>query len=153
VQREYNGILGENMEIALIALSIISISFFIGLVVSIKKLKVVSEGFSQLFLTYNALRDVLDLKEEAYKTEDDIHKENFIKFLSDSREWAFTYIEEVQNGLKKFISEVEPDIVYYDNFGSVVEGMVAPHDKALKKISKEFQELKKLLPEELNDRR
>ena len=104
------------MEIALIALSIISISFFIGLVSSVKKLRAISEGFSQLFLTYNALREVLDLKEEAYKTEEDIHKENFIKFLSDSREWAFGYIEEVQNGLKKFISEVEPELEYYNHY-------------------------------------
>lgn len=141
------------MEIALIALSVISISFFIGLVSSVKKLRTVSEGFSQLFLTYNALREVLDLKEEAYKTEEDIHKENFIKFLSDSREWAFGYIEEVQSGLKKFITEVEPQLEYYNNYGIVIEGMVPPHDFALKKISKEFEDLKKLLPEDTSDRR
>ena len=141
------------MEFALIALSIISVSFFIGLVSAIKRLKTVSEGFSQLFMTYNALREVLDLKEEAYKTDDDIHKENFIKFLSDSREWAFGYIEDVQTGLKKFIEEVEPQLEYYNQYGVVVEGMVPPHDFALKKISKEFEELKKLLPEDTNDRR
>ncbi len=141
------------MEIALVALSVLSISFFIGFIYSNKKLKTVSEGFSQLYITYNALREVLDLKEEAYKGEQDIHKENFIKFLSDSREWAFGYIEEVQAGLKKFVEEVEPDISYYDQYGSVVEGMVSPHDKALQKISKEFYELKKLLPEEIDDRR
>lgn len=141
------------MEIALIALSIISISFFIGLVSATKKLKSVSDGFSQLFLTYNALREVLDLKEEAYKSEDDIHKENFIKFLSDSREWAFGYIEEVQNGLKKFINEVGPELEYYNKYGVVVQGMILPHDLALKKISEEFEDLKKLLPEDSNDRR
>ena len=141
------------MEFALIALSIISISFFIGLVSAIKKLRTVSEGFSQLFMTYNALREVLELKEEAYKSEDDIHKENFIKFLSDSREWAFGYIEDVQIGLKKFISEVGPQLEYYNKYGIVVEGMIPSHDFALKKIAKEFEELKKLLPEETNDRR
>ena len=31
--------------------------------------------------------------------------EGFVKFLSDSRDWAFAYIEEVQLVLKKFISE------------------------------------------------
>lgn len=141
------------MEIALVALSIISISFFIGLVVAIKRLNTVSEGFSQLYKTYNTLREVLDLQEDAYKTEQDIHKENFIKFLSDSREWAFGYIEDVQKGLKSFIDEVEPHIEYFDNYGIVVEGIIAPHDKALKIISKEFKELKKLLPEEIDDRR
>lgn len=141
------------MEIALIALSIISISFFIGLVSAMGKVKNISEGFSQLFITYNTLRETVDLKDNLPKTDDDIHKENFIKFLSDSREWAFGYIEEVQSGLKKFIEEIEPEIEYYNQYGIVVEGMVSPHDKALQKISKEFQELKKLLPEDTNDRR
>lgn len=141
------------MEIALIALSVVSLSFLVGLISMVKKTRESSEAFSQLILTYNALREVLDLKEEAYKNESDIHKENFIKFLSDSREWAFTYIEDVQSGLKKFIDEVEPEISYYDNFGIVIDGMVPPHDKALKKISAEFKELKKLLPEDTNDRR
>lgn len=141
------------MEIALIALSIISVSFFIGLVSALTKLSQVSEGFSQLYATYTSLREVLDLKEEAYKSEQDIHKENFIKFLSDSREWAYEYIENVQQGLKSFIEEVEPHIEYFDQYGIVVQGMVSPHDKALQVISKEFKELKKLLPEETSDRR
>jgi len=80
----------------------------------------------------------------------DSDNEAFIKFLSDSREMAFEYIELVQNGLKKFVENVEPQIEYYDKWGSVVEGVVKPHDFALKKISEEFKELKKLLPEENN---
>ena len=67
---------------------------------------------------------------------------------------AFSYIENVQNGLKKFIDEVEPQIEYYDKYGVVVEGMIPAHDFALKKISTELKELKKLLPEDiLDDRR
>lgn len=96
---------------------------------------------------------------EQYKSMDqseevpDIHKENFIKFLSDSRDWAFEYIEEVQNGLSNFIKEVEPDIDYYNKYGAAVEGMMPAHDKALKKISAEFEKLKTLLPEEKDDKR
>lgn len=78
-------------------------------------------------------------------------QESFLKFVSDSREWAFGYIEDVQKGLKDFIDQVEPHIEYYDQYGIVVDGMITPHDKALKVISKEFKELKKLLPEENND--
>lgn len=37
------------------------------------------------------------------KTDEDIDKENFIKFLSDSREWAFNYIEESQETVKEVI--------------------------------------------------
>jgi len=139
------------MEIALIALSIISISFFIALVFTANKLKAVSEAFSKLFIANSAMREAFEAN--GGSSPDEIHKENFIKFLSDSREWAFGYIEEVQSGLKKFITEVEPQLEYYNKYGIVVEGMVAPHDFALKKITKEFQDLKKLLPEDNNDRR
>ncbi len=141
------------MELALIALSILCTCLLVGLFSAAKRIKIISEGFSQLFIRYNAMKEMLDLKTETYKTEDEIHKENFIKFLSDSREWAFGYIEEVQKGLKKFIEEVEPQLKYYDKYGVVVEGFNSPHDFTLKKISKEFENLKKLLPEDSSDRR
>ena len=139
------------MEIALVVLSILTISFLISYVSVSKKLNSVSEGFAKLFIAHSALQD--SISNTPTKTEDDIHKENFIKFLSDSREWAYEYIESVQAGLNKFVQEVEPEIEYYKTYGIVVEGMIAPHDKALKKISKEFEELKKLLPEDTSDRR
>ena len=139
------------MEIALVILSVLTLSFLTAYLSVSKRLNAVSQGFAQLFLTHSALRETLD--STPTKTEDDIHKENFIKFLSDSRDWAFDYIEEVQTGLNKFIKEVEPELGYYNKFGGVIEGMIAPHDKALKKISKEFEELKKLLPEDTSDRR
>lgn len=139
------------MEIALIALSIISISFLIAYVSASKKLKSVSDGFAQLFILHNKM---IESGLILSGTDADIHQENFIKFLSDSREWAFSYIENVQTGLKKFIDEVEPQIEYYNKYGVVVEGVIPSHDFALKKISTELKELKKLLPEDiLNDRR
>ena len=126
----------------------------IAYVAIVKRLNTVSEGFAKLLMTYNMMLDDAEDKNKFLSPDDhDVHKENFIKFLSDSRDWAFDYIEEVQTGLKKFIEEVSPEIDYYDNYGVAVEGMLAPHDKALKKISKEFSELKKLLPEDTNDRR
>jgi hypothetical protein len=141
------------MEIALIALSILSVSLLIGLISATLKLKNMSDSFASLFVAYSAINQMAESSNGLSKEDDDVHKENFIKFLSDSREWAFGYIEEVQLGLKKFISEVEPQLQYYNQYGIVIEGMVPPHDFALKKISKEFQDLKKLLPEETDDRR
>jgi hypothetical protein len=82
------------------------------------------------------------------KTDKDQSNEDFLKFVSDSRDWAYQYIEEVQSGLKLFIDEVGPQIDYYREYGSSVEGMLAPHDFALKKISSEFEKLKTLLPED-----
>ena len=82
---------------------------------------------------------------EASKTDKEKSNEDFLKFVSDSRDWAYQYIEEVQAGLKSFIDEVGPQVEYYDRYGAAVDGMVAPHDFALKKISSEFKKLKSLL--------
>jgi hypothetical protein len=79
-------------------------------------------------------------------SDSDVHKENFIKFLSDSRDWAYLYIEDVQKGLSKFVNEIEPEIEYFDEYGIV--GEAYPHYHSMKKISQEYKELKKLLPEE-----
>lgn len=71
--------------------------------------------------------------------------EGFVKFLSDSRDWAFAYIEEVQAILKKFISEVGPEIDYYRNFGQAVD---SPNNALLDKISNAYSELEKVLPKD-----
>jgi type II secretory pathway pseudopilin PulG len=89
-----------------------------------------------------------EAQQEQRKTDKEKANEDFLKFVSDSRDWAYQYIEDVQAGLKEFVDEVEPQIEYYDNYGRAVEGMLAPHDFALKKISLEFKKLKNLLPED-----
>jgi len=141
------------MEIALAVLSIISLSFMIAYIAVVKKLNTVSEAFSKLLIVYNmTLDDAKDSQRFESLPEDmDTHKENFIKFLSDSRDWAFDYIENVQTELQKFINNVEPSLKHFDEFGIVVEGM--PLHKDMQVISDNFKELKKLLPEEMNDRR
>jgi hypothetical protein len=98
----------------------------------------------------NTLKLLLHQEQEhqANKTDKEKSNEDFLKFVSDSRDWAYQYIEEVQAGLKSFINEVGPQVEYYDRYGVAVDGMVAPHDFALKKISSEFKKLKSLLPED-----
>lgn len=82
-------------------------------------------------------------------SDSDVHKENFIKFLSDSRDWAYLYIEDVQKGLSRFIDEIEPEIAYFDEYGVV--GEAYPHYHSMKKISQAYKDLKKLLPEDDSD--
>ena len=79
--------------------------------------------------------------------DNDVHKENFIKFLSDSRDWAYEYIEDVQSGLNKFVDAVDADISYFDKYGDALS-MERPDYPAMKNISKAYKELKKLLPVE-----
>jgi hypothetical protein len=70
----------------------------------------------------------------------------FLKFVSDSRDWAYQYIDEAQEGLNKFITDIEPEIAYFDEYGEV--GSAYPHYHSMKKISGSYKELKKLLPED-----
>ncbi len=70
----------------------------------------------------------------------------FLKFVSDSRDWAYQYIDDVQKSLNKFIIDIEPEISYFDEYGAV--GTAYPHYHSMKKISGAYKELKKLLPED-----
>ena len=80
------------------------------------------------------------------KKEIDPSSEAFLKFVSDSRDWAYQYIDEVQEGINKFIVDVEPEIAYFDEYGIV--GSAYPHYYSMKKISSAYKELKGLLPED-----
>jgi len=73
-------------------------------------------------------------------------KDDFIKFLSESRDWSYTYIEDVQSTIGKFIKDIDPDIKYLDEYGVV--GSAYPHYYSMKKISSAYKELKGLLPED-----
>lgn len=71
--------------------------------------------------------------------------ESYIKFITESRDWAFQYIEEVQGKLKTFSEEIEPQLNYFNTYGRAVP---SHNDIALDVITKAFGELKTLLPEE-----
>ncbi len=80
------------------------------------------------------------------KTDQEQSNEAFLKFVSDSRDWAYQYIDDVQSSLSKFISDIEPEIAYFDEYGMV--GDAYPHYHSMKKISGAYKELKKILPED-----
>lgn len=75
----------------------------------------------------------------------DESSEAFLKFVSDSRDWAYQYIEGVQSSLDSFITDVEPEIAYFDEYG--IASSAYPHYHSMKKISGAYKELKKLLPD------
>ena len=76
----------------------------------------------------------------------DESSEAFLKFVSDSRDWAYQYIEGVQSSLDSFITDVEPEIAYFDEYG--IASSAYPHYHSMKKILESYNELKKLMPEE-----
>jgi alpha-L-fucosidase len=141
------------MRIALIVTSLFAMSFAIAYYAVLKRLEVVSKAFAQMVVLNSTMREAFEasLESPISKEDQDIHKENFIKFLSDSRDWAFEYIEDVQKQLETFIKDIEPEIMYFDEYGIV--GDAYPHYHSMKKISSAYKDLKKLLPEEADDRR
>ena len=130
------------IELILIFILSVTTSLFLYLYLNQKK--------ANRYIVANTVKLLLqkELDHKENKTDKEKANEDFLKFVSDSRDWAYQYIEEVQSGLKSFIDEVGPQIDYYDRYGAAVDGMMAPHDFALKKISLEFKKLKNLLPED-----
>ena len=111
----------------------------------------------QKFLSYKLAENVLQLIidndmilkgiEERKDKKDIEQTEGFVKFLSESREWAFEYIETVQNGLAKFVETAGPRLEYFDKYGRVT---TSPHVEGLEDILAAYRELQKLLPEQNN---
>jgi hypothetical protein len=75
----------------------------------------------------------------------DATKEQFLTFVSQSREWAFEYIDSVQSALKEFYESVGPIIDQYENYGRLVSSQHSIH---MDQLSMACQQLKKVLPQE-----
>lgn len=87
----------------------------------------------EVYVERNALEDMI--KDQAIAEEKPIDQtEGFIKFLSESREWAFDYIENVQQEIIRF-GEI------LDKANSLTK------DNSLNKVLAEYEGLKKFLPD------
>jgi hypothetical protein len=134
-------------NIFIIILSTLTVSFAIAYSVTLYRITKINQAFAKLFISHESLQYFISKNNVEFKNDSDIHKENFIKFLSDSRDWAFAYIEDVQQALDKFITEVEPEIVYFEKYGAILSEQ-RPDYISLKKISEAFKELKSVMPVE-----
>jgi hypothetical protein len=70
--------------------------------------------------------------------------DGFVKFLSQSRDWAFQYIEDVQASLNTFVETVGPAMAYYDKYGRINES------PSMNTIFDAYQKLIEVLPENEN---
>jgi hypothetical protein len=87
-----------------------------------------------------------EAQQEQVKTDKERFNEDFLKFISDSRDWAYTYIEDVQKSLDNFITAIEPEILFFDQYGDLMAAQ--PNYNSMKKISEAYKELKKIMPED-----
>jgi hypothetical protein len=130
------------IEITIALGSLLFISLSILSVLSIK-LRALKNNVKKLSAAYSKIEILMSSKS---KLDNDAHQESFIKFLSDSRDSAFEYIEEFQSGLNKFVSDIEPEINYFREYGDLMA--MQPNYYSLKKITEAYEELKNLLPKE-----
>ena len=88
----------------------------------------------------NEVKALKDQKDPEPKEDD-----GFLKFVADSRNWAYAYIENVQAGIWNFKQKVDNHIEYFDEFGSVMETPLHP---AMRDISSAYKELIKFIPDD-----
>jgi hypothetical protein len=137
-------------DIIIVILLTLSIFFLISYSLLLKKFIDIKNKAAKLVFDNFTLEKLIELQNDKdLKTSESVHKENFIKFVSESRDWAFSYIEEVQEGLSKFVEDIDSYIEYFDTYSDVIS-VERPDYAAMKQISKSYKELKKLLPKEEN---
>jgi hypothetical protein len=135
-------------KIATVSLLVACIVFLLSYIYTLNKLVISKKTASKLYVDNFALEQYIKLLQDSKSnnTDQEVHKENFLKFLSDSRDWAFAYIEEVQTGLTEFIEDVKPEIEYFREYGDIIS--MQPNYHSMKKISESYDKLIKLLPKE-----
>jgi hypothetical protein len=71
--------------------------------------------------------------------------DGFLKFVSESRDWAFEYIEQVQKALVEFDEEIAPQLQWATTYGTLTGDTV--HTNTINTISEAYKKLKSVLPE------
>lgn len=77
--------------------------------------------FALIIRMYYLTKENMNLKsaliQDSYDSleEDESIQKQFLKFVSDSREWAFEYIETVQKELSDIVDDMTPVIVNREN--------------------------------------
>ena len=91
----------------LVFFATLSFSFGLSYWATLSKLKKSNLLLAELFIKNRALEELNSQTNSGINMSDDtLHKENFIKFLSDSRDWAFEYIEKSQQTIKEVSDEL-----------------------------------------------
>jgi hypothetical protein len=118
-------------------------------------------GFRNIFLRRKAQEAITEklqlliriniLETEFSKTIQEIENmkleksDDFVKFLSDSRDWAFTYIEDVQEKISEFDKHIQEIAEWNRTYGSVVGD--TPHNSKIEEINLAYDKIRSLLPE------
>jgi hypothetical protein len=133
----------------IIFLSLVAV--IVTLILSVVRLRLKNRRLAsellQITLDQNTLMTKL-AEELKRKEEVSLEKtDGFLKFISESRELAFEYIEAMQEALVKFKDKVGPEIEYMLTYGTATGDNL--QSKSFLKIEKAYKELiKETLPVE-----
>lgn len=95
--------------ISLIILSVLSTIFaFLFYIQKKKNIQILAQTLEFFILQ--------EEQQKQTKTDKEQFNEDFLKFISDSRDWAYTYIEVTQEKVSSFISDVGPVIDYLEKY-------------------------------------
>jgi hypothetical protein len=133
--------------IALVLLSIIALSFLVLALHQRKGRLELLEKYVGVEIEKSIILDKLDLMIKELEAKSVEESDGFLKFVSDSREWAFGYIEEVQTALKEFDDAVSDIFEYSKTYGSI--DTESPSKDMLKKVSEAYDKLKTVLPDDM----
>lgn len=99
--------------LSLVVLSVLSITFFFLFYIQKKKnIQILAQTIELLMMQ--------EENQKHTKTEKEQFNEDFLKFISDSREYAFKYIEVTQDKINSFINDVGPVIDYLEVYAPPV---------------------------------
>jgi hypothetical protein len=139
------------MSLDFIAFVLLIATIFI-LLISVISLKLKNRRLAVELLQSTIDHNIILTKfAEELKSKEDTSIEKtdgFLKFISESRDLAFEYIEKVQESLIKFKTKVDPEIKYMLTYGAVAGDNL--YLKSFRKIERAYAELmhEALPPEE-----
>ena len=106
------------------------------------------ETLFQLYIDKNISDNLAKEKLEELSVEDKnnkISQDDFIVFLTQSRQWAFDYIEQTQAAIKEFKDSAGPSLDYFKEYGAV---MNLPTDQLFNQIMPAYDKLIDMLPKD-----
>jgi hypothetical protein len=98
---------------------------------------------AQLIFDKDLLIAKIDQKEKEVFA---LQSEDFIQFLTKSRDYAFDYIEKTQIAVSDFKSSLEPIIKYHRTYGTVMGE--TREWKEMERVAQAFDKLISVLPQE-----
>lgn len=117
------------MTILEIILSVSILSILVAYATTTYRLFNAHKYIAELFIERTVLMEMIDSFQSNpnLELEDEmVHKENFIKFLSDSREDAFTYIEKSQASIEEVLEliKTQPENETLNNIQSKLSELI-----------------------------